>query len=293
MAYIFYSKTPCYFKINGEYTHNITKNPKILMNIDIGDFLNFIPLNKDFYTIETLLSDGNSLKIFDLFGDKIIVPLFDKKRNLPYKLIYQKNHNFYNNYLLITVIQDGFYKFYLDGAGNYIDELPFKVENVEVKEVQNIIFIIFYGLKKVIFAFDLSTNKLVYKNVVNDFNIEDCFTTTTFYKTLIPVNIIEKWDYNFNHLNRECKLLKTPFDINPKLIGVAFFELISLNASVSFLLSENLKPREKDLLEFIGKPIIVFPYYKDISKTVVVLNDSAHLYSLSFSGGLITNILEE
>lgn len=293
MAFIFYSEIPCYIKIDGEFIGKLNKNPKILNFEKDFCFLSFIPLEKDYFTLETTISDRCNLKVFNLNNDLIIIPLFDKKRNLPYKLIYQKNFNTYNGNLLITIIQDGFFKFYLDGIISYLDELPFTVKDVDVKQVQSTLFIIFYGIKTIIFAFDLNDNKLLYKNFLTDFSISDCFTTTTKYNTLLPINIIEKYDYNFNLLSREFELLKKPFDVNPKLLSVAFFELVSINAEIKFLLSENLKEREKDLFLFIGKPIVIFPYYKDISKTVVILNDKASVYSLSFSNGLITNILEE
>ena len=293
MAYIFYSETPCYLKIDGKYEGVVNKNPKILKELNDCCFLSFIPISKDFYSVETTLKDRVLLKVFKILDDFIILPIFDKKRNLSYKLILQKNFNLRNDFLIITVIQDGCYKFYLDGAVNFIDELPFLIKDIEIKEVQNKLLIIFYGLKTVIFAFNLESRKLIFKNFLTDFKISDLFITNTHYDILLPVNIIEKWDYNFKLIERDFENLKKPYDIHPKLLSVAFFELISLKANLSFLLSEDLKIREKDLLEFVGKPLAVFPYYKDISKTVVLLNDSAHLYSLSFQGGLITNILEE
>ena len=218
---------------------------------------------------------------------------FDKKRNLPYKLLYQNTFNLSNNFLLVTIIQDGFYKFYLDGAINYIDELPFKIENVEIKEIKNRLFITFYGIKTIVFAFDMQSKKLLYKNFLDEFELTDCFTASTIYNTILPVKIIEKRDYDFNLINKDFEIIKKAYDINEKLVSVCFFELISLGVNVSFLLSENLKNREKDLHDFIGKPIAVFPYYKDINKTIVLLNDSAHLYNVTFNNGLIENILEE
>ena len=293
MAIIFYSETPCYIKIDGNYLGKVTKNPRILNDIKKESFLTFIPLLNGFHSIETTLLDAFNLKVFNLFSDTIIIPVFEKKRNLPYKLICQKNFKLYSGNLLVTVIQDGSFKFYLDGKISYLDELPFNVENIDVKEINNVVFIIFYGIKTIIFAFDINANKLIYKNFLNDFNVADCFTTCTRYDTLLPVNIIEKYDYNFNLLSKDFEFIKKPHEINSKLLSVAFFELVALNADVKFLLSNDLKTREKEIYEFIGKPIAVFPYYKDISKTVVILNDRASVYSLTFLGGVISNILEE
>ena len=293
MAYIFYSETPCFLKIDGKFLDIVNKNAKILNEIDNFCFLSFIPISNDFYSVETTLKESFSLKVFNLLEDKIIVPIFDKKRNLPYKLLYQNRFKLRGDFLLVTIIQDGFYKFYLDGAINYIDELPFKIESVEIKEIENTLFVVFFGIKTLIFAFSLDKNKLIYKNFLDTFEFLENFTTTTLYNTCIPVNVTEKWDYNFNLINRDFNIIKTLYDVHPKLLAVCFFELISLNANVSFLLSENLKNREKELHDFIGKPIAVFPYYKDINKTIVLLNDSAHLYNLTFNNGLIENVLEE
>ena len=293
MAFIFYSETPSYLKVDGKFIGVINKNAKILTDIDNFSFLSFIPISSDSYSVETTLKESFGVKVFNLLDDKIIIPLFDKKRNLPYKLLYQNRFNLRGDFLLVTIIQDGFYKFYLDGIVNHIDELPFKIDSVEIKEIQNRLFIAFFGIKTILFAFDMQSKKLLYKNFLDEFDFTDCFTATTQYNTLLPVKIIEKRDYDFNLINRDFEFIKKPYDVHKKLLSVCFFELISLNANVSFLLSENLKNREKDLHDFIGKPIAVFPYYKDINKTIVLLNGSAHLYNLTFNNGLIENILEE
>lgn len=293
MTAVFYSDITSHLKVNGEYLGVVSKNAKI---VEIYDdcLIEFIPLNNEYYPIISSLKNACCVKVFNLLGDLIIIPVYEKKRNLPYNLIFQKSFSVYNNSLIITVIQDGFYKFYIDGCLTYISELPFYCSECEVKEIQNILFIIFKGKKQVVFAFDLSTGKLVFKSLANSTTFNEFLTITNFYSTAIPVNVIERWDIsNFSLIDRCAKPIKTQYDIHPKLVSVCFFEFIALSVDTSFLLSENIKSREKELHGFIGKPIVIFPYYKDLKKTVVVLNDSVHLYNLEYKNGLIDNILEE
>lgn len=294
MTAIFYSEIPSHLKINGEYLGVIGKNAKILDFFNDDCLLEFIPQSNEYYSITTSIKNACSIKVFYLFGDIIIIPVYERKRNLPYKLICQKTFNIYNSSLIITVIQDGYYKFYLDGLITYIDELPFLIKDCEIKEVQNILFIIFKGKKQVVFAFDLTLRKLVYKSLADNVEFDGAISVTNYYKTAIPLNIVERWEIPTFSLNkRSANLIKNQYEINPNLIGLSFFQLIALNLDTSFLLAENIKNREKELHGFIGKPIVVFPYCKDFKKTVVILNDSIHLYKLEYENGLINNILEE
>ncbi len=294
MTTIFYSELSSHLKINGEYLGTISKNPKVLADFNDNSILEFFPQSNEYYPITSSIKNPCSIKIFKLFDDIIIIPVYERKRNLPYKLIFQKSFNIYQGSLLITVIQDGYYKFYLDGLLTYIDELPFLIEECETKEVQNILFIIFKGKKQVIFAFDLKLGKLAYKSLADSVDFDGVFTVTNFYNTAIPVNVVERWEIpNFTLIGRSANTIKNQYEINPKLIGVSFFEFIALNLDTTFLLSNNIKSREKELHGFIGKPIVIFPYYKDFKKTVVVLNDSVHLYNLEYENGFINNILEE
>ncbi len=294
MTAVFYSEIPTHLIANGKFLGVINKNVKILEDFNENCILGFIPQDSEYYPITSWVKNAYSIKVFNLLGDKIIIPVYEKKRNLPYKLIFQKRFNVYNNSLLITLIQDGYYKVYLDGILSYITELPFVVEECEVKEVQNILFITFTGKKRIVFAFDLNANKLVYKSLADTIEFDGCLIVSNIYYTAIPVKVVERWDIsNFSLIGRSANPLKSQYEINPKLISTCFFELIAINVDTSFLLSENIKNREKELHGFIGKPIAIFPYFKDFKKTVVILNDSAHLYSLQYKNGLIDNILEE
>ncbi len=294
MALVFYSQIPSHLKINGNYIGVIGNNPKLFSEFNENAFMEFLPINKEFAPIYSTLKNPACIKTFKLLDDIYVIPVLEKKRNLSYKLLFQKSYPISSDRLLLTVIQDGFYKFYLDGAISYLGELPFKPQGFDVKEHLNILFISFKGVKTLLLAFDLNGNKLLYKNLADGFEITSELLSTTVYKTVIPVQIEEKYNLNdFSLIERKSTPLRSRFEIHPKLIPTAFFELVALSANTAFLLSDSIKNREGEISAFIGKPIVVLPYYKDISKTVVILNDSIHLYSLQIENGLIENILEE
>ncbi len=293
MSLIFYSPISCHLK-EGEYLGEIGKNLTFLESVERNALLEFLPISKNYYPISTTLQNSESLKIFKLNGDSYIIPIFEKKRNLYYKMLFQQSFNVYHKNLLVTVIQDGFYKFYLDGVINYIDELPSLINNVTQREYNNLLFLYFEGENNLLYVFNLNENKLLYKDIIVDFEIENTLNVKKRYNALIPLEIIESWSLeNFTLVGKKTILNKSKFEIHPKLLPLAFFELISISADTSTLLSNNLKEREKDIREFIGKPIVILPYYKDISKTVIITNDDIKLYTLEFNNALIDNIIEE
>ncbi len=293
MSLIFYSLIPS--RLKGEkYLGEIGKNLTFLDNVESNSLLEFLPISKNYYPISTTLENSEQLKVFKLNGDSYIIPIFEKKRNLYYKMLFQKSFNIFNSKLLVTILQDGFYKFYLDGVINYIDELPFLVNSVLAKEYNNLLFLFFEGEKNLLYVFNLSENKLVYKDIIDSFEVENTLNVKKCYSTLIPAEIIESWSLdNFTLQNKKTTLNKSRFEINKKLLSLAFFELISISADTALLLSNNIKERERELHDFIGKPIVILPYYKDITKTVIINSDDIKLYTLEFNNGLIDNIIEE
>ena len=294
MNALFYSELPCYLKIDGDFVGEITKNVKIFKNFDADCLLEFIPKNTEYFSICTLLKDKLNVKIFCLNGDYIIIPLFQKKLNLKYNVLYQETLNVYNNQLVLTIISDGGYKFYLDGPITYTDGLPFKIESFEYKIFSNNLFLMFLGIKTVVLAFDLNSNKLLFKNMCDKVYFDGFLNIENTYKTAIPIITTEKWDLtNFKLVDKALNPLKIKYDVNSKLLSTAFFEWVSIGVSVKDFLSLDILSREQELYSFIGKPIAVFPYYKDINKTVVLDNQNAHLYTLEFKDNLIFNVLEE
>ncbi len=293
MSIIFYSPIPSHLK-GEKYLGQIGQNLTFLDRVESNSLLEFLPIFKNYYPISTTLENSEQLKVFKLNGDSFIIPIFEKKRNLYYKMLFQKSFNIYTSKLLVTVIQDGFYKFYLDGAINYIDELPFLVNGVLTKEYNNLLFLFFEGEKNILYVFNLNENKLLYKDIIDTFEVDATLNVKKSYNVLLSAEIIESWSLdNFTLIGKKTTLNKSRFEINKKLLSLAFFELFSISADTSSLLSSNIKERENDLHEFIGKPIVILPYYKDISKTLIITNEDIKLYSLEFNNGLINNIIEE
>ena len=159
-------------------------------------------------------------------------------------------------------------------------------EAVSIKEID--------GEKTIVYSFS-SEGNLFFKRIANTVEISENLITTNTYNLIIPTSIISVWDVanSFSLLSKKTITKKTIYDINNNLLPTAFFQLIAGNADTSFMLYSNLKERESELHEFIGNPYIVFPYYKDITKTVVVTKDKLSVYKLEFLDGLISNVIEE
>ena len=108
MTAIFYSDITSHLKVNGEYLGVVSKNAKI---VEIYDdcLIEFIPQNNEYYPIISSLKNACCVKVFNLLGDLIIIPVYEKKRNLPYNLIFQKSFSVYNNSLIKPVLNNGYY----------------------------------------------------------------------------------------------------------------------------------------------------------------------------------------
>ena len=293
MRILLYLEIESYVKVNGNFIGVANKNIK-LIEYKNNDFLEFIPLNKKYLPTYYNGYKCSDVKEFDFLNEKLIIPLFETKRNLPYKVLFQKKFNIYVGEILITIVQDGFYKFFCDGAIIYCDELPFNPTNCNVEYLNGFIVCIFYGEKTIVYSFS-SEGNLFFKRIANTVEISEKLITTNTYNLIIPTSIISVWDVanSFSLLSKKTITKKTIYDINNNLLPTAFFQLIAVNADTSFMLYSNLKERESELHEFIGNPYIVFPYYKDITKTVVVTKDKLSVYKLEFLDGLISNVIEE
>ena len=293
MSALFYSETPCFLKQNGNIILNINKNLTFLNDITENDFLEFIPKSNLYLPTYFYKNYATLVKTFNVLGDVLYIPLFEKKRNLPYKLLYQKKFNVYNGYLLITVIQDGFYKLYIDGIITHIEELPFLVTNVTVTPLDNVLFIELAGEKTLLFAFDANGN-LLFKDAVTKYSISNFLVITTFYNLILPCEITRTYDLTtFTLINTQTKLAKSRYDVAPELLNSAFFEIVSIGGDFSSFLSPNLTPRINDLKSFIKSPIVIMPYYKDLTKTLAIYNNKVSIYKLEKESGLITNVIEE
>ena len=126
------AKIPSYLKINGNFIGKVNQNLK-MVNANLGDaLLEFLPVNTNY---EPFYCDLNNS--YDFLDGKLVFPAFNKKRNFDYKILTQKRYDIDGNSFLLTLLQDGTIKFYLDGTFIATDELPFIPTSFDLKIIKN------------------------------------------------------------------------------------------------------------------------------------------------------------
>ena len=177
----------------------------------------------------------------------------------------------------------------------YSGELSIKPSSVDAKIINDVLVVVFYGETTLVFAFNLNNSQLIFQDYGNLVNLSNYLEISKDYKTIIPASVVYRWNLNLNPTlnDKECYLKKSIYDINDNLLPLSYLQLISVGASVNKYISPNLKDREKDLIDFISKPHLLFPYYKDDKKVVAVYENHLSLYELTLSNNLIENIVDE
>jgi hypothetical protein len=295
MNAIFISQIDCYLKLNGKFIGDLSLNSKIIYNFNEDCFLEFIPISDDYLPTFYFKNHIGKVKKYTLNGDLIFIPTFEKKRNLKYEVLIQKRVNTQIGQILITCVQDGCYKYFLDGAIVYSGELSIKPTGADAKIVNGTLLVFFYGEPNLIFIFSLQNGKLIFQDYANKLELGDTLNLTKEFKTIIPTSILYKWkiEENVSLLGKETFLKKSVYDICDELLDLSFLQLLTIGANVTSFTTPHLNDRIKDLIEFIGKPYMLFLYYKNPTKIVGIYKDYISLYSLSKENNLIDNIVDE
>lgn len=292
MKIFFYSQNLAYLKINGRYIGSIFQN-LCYYNIEKEDLIEILPLRLEFYPI---YFSGNFLinNSIPFNEDKLFIPNFSPKRNEPYKIIYQNKETVLNQTFLITIVSDGCVKFYLDGSVYITEELPFVPKNVYVKSVKSILFLIFEGQKTAIFGYNLAQNsKLVFKKLVDSYNLSENLTTFTNFNTIRNITFKEVWQISDNLSLKyfEEQTRKNLYEINENLIPLDFLQTLLVGGNIDEYLSKNILHKSNLIKEFLGNFDYVFSYAKDnIIQYIIVSKTKATQINFSLENRKINNI---
>lgn len=291
----FISNIPAYLKINGNYAGIIGKNPSFTEAAE-NSLFEFLPLDENFSPCYSEINGSFYVKSLNLCNGVALFPVFPRLKALPYKVIFQKNYNFSQIFLTVTVITDGTPKFFIDGAVKESGELPFIPYDADVNILSDAVIISFGGEKTAVYAYIPNERgaTMIFKDVVNSAEISSgALITKKIKRTIIPVEITEirRFGGESDPL-RNVTLLKSVYAINEKLFTAAFMELIAVGADVKNYLSPTLKTKSDKLKEFIGNAVYVFPSPEKITDAVVVTDEKASVYSLTKENSLITNVIE-
>ncbi len=285
MNYYFFSEIDCYLKFNGEYLGLVNKNVTSI-NLNEGGLFEFIP-KSDAYLPNYYLTSDNKKGVYNINGNKLFIPYFTKIRQLPYKIAFQKSLDKFN----ITVTTDGCIKFYLDGNFYATDELPFLPSDVEFYTFNGIFLLFFKNTRVAIYAYNVKTGELVFKNIVNSYSLNNDLTVTeTFY---YPVNytITKTWSVGATFTLNSVVVSEIQSEIPPTLIPFYFCSFIKHEVLVADFLCEKLKPRASDFASFFGEIDLILPSFSTIENEVYIIsNNTVNIVKFEFDNNLISNV---
>ena len=285
MNYYFFSEIDCYLKFNGEYLGLVNKNVKTV-NLNDNGLFEFIPISEAYFP-KYYLTTENKKGVYRINDNTLYIPYFTKIRQLPYKIIMQKNFDKFN----LTVTTDGCIKFYLDGNFYATDELPFLPNDVEFYTVNDTLLLFFKNTRVCIYAYNLKTGELVFKNIVNSFDINNNLSVTeTFY---YPVNytVTKQWIIDTTFTLNSVVVSEIQSEIPPTLIPFYFCSFIKQGVLVADFLCDNLKPRANDFTSFLGEIDYILPSFSTIENEVCIIsNNTVNLVRFEFENNLIKNV---
>lgn len=294
MKAFFYSSKEAYLKCNGEFLGEVNPNLKTA-DVPNNSLLEFLPKNPNYVPTYSSEKGGALVKTYPLFNGVFYHIDYEKKRTFPYKILSQNKYKINGDVYALTVLIDGTIKFYIDGNFCVTDELPFMPSSSKLEYLNGYIFAIFYGKTTAIYAYSLKNACLCYKNLVDEFILENHFSTKTIYKNVVEIQVEEMYELgtNFTLINKTAIKNTSAFSVSKNLIPLLFFDLILNGVNASEILSKNLYEKQAELREFIGKVKRVFlnPYCK--SEVIALYDNKLSIYELEIKNDTILNIIEK
>ena len=297
MDYFFISNIPYHLKINGEYFGKVSKNLKVLSLSEPISFMEFLPINNRYFPTYADQTNLDGIKKFHFLNGDIILPNFDKKPLNLFKILYQKQFTVNGLSYLLSVVLDGTVKFYVDGNVAIIDTLPFIPTDCEIYTLSNLVFFTFSHSKTAIIGYDFSFSnpKLIFKDLVDEFEINSLLKIKKHYDFINPITLFEEWDLSSNVtlLSRKTEFLRKLNEIPKQLISLSFMQTVSVMGDLALYLTNELCSRANDIYEFIKKPTLLFNSPNSFEEVVSITDSEIFTYKFEFSGSLICNLIEK
>lgn len=287
----FLSDLECYLKIDGEYKGVVSKNLSFLETSSTPLF-EFLPFDNNYFSVHSTTSNKN-LKIYDIYGEKLIYPIFNLKNCHPFKVISQTSKNHLSYSIKVTLVTDGAVKFYIDGSIYDIKSLPFVPTSVEIEFYKNYLLLSFIGKKTALFIYNLDTNLVCFSDLVDSFYISNVLVTRKEFKTITKTTIIEEWniDKDITFLSRRDEKLRGYFDINSSLTPLSFIENAVIGGSVKEICTPKFSEKIANLKEFLGKVIKAIPSPNNPQEVWLLYENFISILKIEYENRLIDNIL--
>lgn len=293
MKSFFYCDNGAYLKCNGNFLGEIDCNLKFC-DVPQNSLLEILPKSKNHLPVYLNSNDyfGEFTANFNTYY-VFKINLY-KRRNLPFKLLLQKSFYEAGNNYTVTVVSDGVLKFYLDGSVYALDELPLNPTSIDLKISNGYLFLSFYSSKVALFVYDVNTCNLVFKDLVDHFELTSSLITTSYKTCGIKLTVKENWDINSGFLKREKSVQKTSlfYNVNKNLLPVVFLNLLKEDGDVLDFLHPTLKDRVLDLKNFFSnfETACLNPF--NFNEVLVFYKEKLSRFCFEFSEDKIINVIE-
>ena len=294
MNFYFLSDALSHLKIDGEYAGTIFQNAKKLTLSTAPSLVEFLPCRSEFSPV-TLSQNVENPCILKVKNGVLYYPRFFKKPSGIFKVISQKNYNFYGGELTLTVTEDLIPKFYLDGSFYFLSSLPFIPDSSNVEFYGDYAFVSFYKKKTALFIFRISDGKQVYFDLVDNYRVSEVLTVEKSYKNVTKTTVLERWNLTptVHLLSVSDEKQKPLYSLNEKLLPLAFFENAVIGGDVKDVVTAEFSKNAEKLREFLGKIRKVIPSLLGDGAVWLIQDGKVSEATLSIKNGLIDNVFLE
>lgn len=303
MFYYTFCATPCALKFNGEYLGKVDEN---LSFIDVDDgFLEFIPIDSTFLPINCFLdkdhlNNNKFVQIIDLYGGFLIIPSFSKRVDPDFKMIGKRRFDFAKPTEICCFSQCGI-KLCVEREGMMLFEsLPFTPEDIRFETARHngidYVVAICVGKRSLIIGFAFTDKiEVVFRSLCDGYGFEkNRLSVLENKRDVLKHTVSAVWEFGqqVKPVSYSVTRKKQSFTLNKSLFAYAFFEEILINGDCSDFLTPRLKPKARELKEFLGNFIKVLPppHFKPDDLLTLLYNDKVEYVKLSFENGLIDNL---
>ena len=287
----FLSEIPSYLKVDGEYAGVINRNMQKGTFQNKPSLIEFLPCSEDFSPVY-FYEKSPLLKQFRTPDGYLYFPRFNPKRNLPFKMVFQRSFSCFSGNLTLTVTEDNGVKFFVDGCFCTVNALPFSPCECAVDFYGEFAVISFKRNKIALFVYRISDGSLAFSDVCDEFSLGEFLTVKKRYLNVTKTTVIENWK-----LSSPCALVSVTDEkekdfrfLDGYLLPLAFFENATVGASVKEIVTQNFYQKTESLREFLGKVLRVVISPLNENAVWLIGENGVSSATLSLNNGLIDNL---
>ena len=295
MNYYFCADYPSTIKLNGVYYGTISETIK---NITIEQefvFLEVLPLVPEQHAINFML-DAQFLScpppnvcVTDLKGGYLI-KFLKTYTGGEFKVLAQEKYSD----LLVTVFNDNGKKLSIETQADfYAEPVSLELSNITFhrpKFCHNLLAVAFKNKKTLLNVYDVS-NKVskVFSRLVDEFTLDDCFTTTECFLDMAKHKLTCSWVYQGSIMQEKERSVTKSERFNAstlpeKLLPFAFLEEFLVKGNFTDYLSGSVLENASKLGGFLGNYVGVMPppIFRNIEEVGLIYHTGNNCYSVEY-----------